>query len=657
MIADPEARREALRTLEPLERVILEEPPAGEYAGGADGTPGAVEGVHYTPNEVLVTVAAEAPALLVLGDAYMDGWLAYLRPAGSADPEDEERALHIYRANGNFRAVEVPAGRWEVRFKYSPNPVKLGLYATFMAGVVLALALAAWAWWRFRRAAPEGVAEGDEGQRVAVNTVAPIALSLVNKAIDMVFAMLMLRILGPADAGEYYFAVVFIGWFDILTAFGLNTLVTRALARDRSQANRYLANATGLRLGLWLAMGPILALFFLGRAALGYPIDPRTILAIALFGLGLLPSNVSAGLSAVFIGYERMEIPAMVSTLTTVLRVILGTLVLLLGLSYPGLGAVSIAVNLLTVGVLYGLVRRMLFRPRLEVDWAFQREMLRESYPLMVNNLLATLFFKVAVFLLEWMTPDNRVVGWYGTALKYIDAVGVIPAYFTMAIFPLMSRYAADSKESLLRAYRLAIKILVMVALPLATVGWALADVLVAILGAPVPAGIGRPPAGHDLVHAHRVYQLGDAVRSHRAGPPALPDAGLWRGACLFFPGQPGVHRSVGLSGVGLCHRGRRAGPSHALLRRRAPLPRADPLGRAPVADRGQRHPARGPAGAPPGPVPPGGSAGRAGRLRARALAPGRVRRGGARRPRPGPPHPPRRRPSGPAAGLEEGQD
>lgn len=167
---------------------------------------------------------------------------------------------------------------------------------------------------------------------------------------------------------------------------------------------------------------------------------------------------MSAGLSAVFIGYERMEIPAIVSTLTTVLRVILGTLVLLLGLSYPGLGTVSIGVNLITVVVLYALVRRLLFRPRLEFDAGFQREMLRESYPLMVNNLLATLFFKVAVFLLEWMVPDNRVVGWYGTAYKYIDAVGVIPAYFTMAIFPLMARYAQDSQESLLRAYRLAVK-------------------------------------------------------------------------------------------------------------------------------------------------------------------------------------------------------
>jgi O-antigen/teichoic acid export membrane protein len=101
----------------------------------------------------------------------------------------------------------------------------------------------------------------------------------------------------------------------------------------------------------------------------------------------------------------------------------------------------------------------------------------------MINNLLATLFFKVAVFLLEWQVNDAQVVGWYGTAYKYIDAVGVIPAYFTLAIFPLMSRHAETSREALLRAYRLAIKLLVLVAIPLAVLGWAFAGELITVLG------------------------------------------------------------------------------------------------------------------------------------------------------------------------------
>ncbi|MBC7315854.1 MAG: polysaccharide biosynthesis C-terminal domain-containing protein, partial [Chloroflexi bacterium] len=94
-------------------------------------------------------------------------------------------------------------------------------------------------------------------------------------------------------------------------------------------------------------------------------------------------------------------------------------------------------------------------------------QMLEDAWPLMVNLLLASLFFRVSVFLLEWLVPDPRALGWYSTAYKYIDAVGVIPAYFTLAIFPLMARYAATDREALLRAYQLAIKLLTAAAVSL----------------------------------------------------------------------------------------------------------------------------------------------------------------------------------------------
>jgi len=479
-IPDFDQRREALRSFDPHKLAILEETPPEGLTRETEADPGQVEAIHYTANEVTITVNAASHCFLVLGDTFYDGWLAYIRPADAPDPTQAEQKLHIYRANGNFRAVEVPAGRYVVRFKYSPNEIKFGLYISFLAGVMLALGLGAWTWQRFvPRAQVSGAA-----QRVTKNTITLIALSLVNKLIDMAFAMLMLRILGPADSGAYYLAVVVISWFDIFTNFGLNTLVTREVAKDRQHVNRYLTNTILLRMGLCGVSAPVLALFFMLRRTTNHPIEPTAVLAIWLFGLGLIPSNISASLSAVFNGYERMETPALVATVTTLLKVTLSTVALVLGKGYVGLAGVSIVVNVITMIILYYLLRRQLdLRPRPEVDWGFQKQILLSSYPLMINHLLATLFFKVAVLLLEWLLKDLRVLGWYNTAYKYIDAIGIIPAYFTMAIFPLMSRFAATDKDALLKAYRLAIKLLLIVAVPGALLGSAFSTVLITILG------------------------------------------------------------------------------------------------------------------------------------------------------------------------------
>jgi O-antigen/teichoic acid export membrane protein len=92
-----------------------------------------------------------------------------------------------------------------------------------------------------------------------------------------------------------------------------------------------------------------------------------------------------------------------------------------------------------------------------------------ESFPLMLNNLLSSLFFRIDILILKPFKGD-AVVGYYQTAYKFIDALNFIPSNFTLAIFPALSRMATNAKEAMLRAYVLSLKILLWIALPV-TVG------------------------------------------------------------------------------------------------------------------------------------------------------------------------------------------
>ncbi len=77
----------------------------------------------------------------------------------------------------------------------------------------------------------------------------------------------------------------------------------------------------------------------------------------------------------------------------------------------------------------------------------------------------------------------DEMVGQYGVAYKWVAALNVIPAFFTMALLPVMSRQAHEDRQHLKRNYALAIKLLVSVALPLAVVFTFLAYTLTGILG------------------------------------------------------------------------------------------------------------------------------------------------------------------------------
>lgn len=481
----------AVQTHDPRHYVLLDRAPGGARLPDADqavaGEPAPATIRSYGHNEVLVDVELDAPGWLILADSYFPGWRAYRRPLGGG--EDQEIELDIWRHSGNFRAVRLDEpGRWTVRFKYTPTSVKVGLFLSFLGAMVLVLGLAAWLWRRYAR--PAG--QESDARRVARNSVAPMALQLFNKLVDTGFMMLALRILNPEGAGQFYFVVNVIVYTDIFINFGLNTYLQREIARlahdgTPGQENCYLASAVLLRLGLCLAAAPLLVLFVLlwplltrgpGAGGLG----ATQVWALALFALGLIPANAAAALTALFQGHERMEHPALITVVSTMVKAVLGTGALLAGWGLIGLGGVSIATNLVALALLWALAARLFFPPRPAYDRVLAGQMARASWPLMVNNLLSMAFFKVDVLLLEAL-QGYVVLGMYSVSYKVVDAINIIPISFTYALFPLMSRFAASSPEAMHRAYRLAVRLLVLGALPLALVLTTLAYPLAALIG------------------------------------------------------------------------------------------------------------------------------------------------------------------------------
>ena len=488
---DVAGEKDALRLMtaadfDPGETVVVERGPAGEATGrvgervsGGGGDQSPIPHppspntqypliTSYTPNRVEISADAPAASYLVLSDVYYQGWRATVDGADTP----------ILKADGAFRAVNLPWGQHTVVFEFKPFSFQLGLFAFMVASSLILLALGSVAVLRFY---PRGA--GSTFQRLTKNSVFPMATSLLNKLLDMGFAMYMLRILGADGAGKYAFAVVVLGYLDILANFGLGTLLTREVARDRRAANRYLGNTLVTRLVLWV-LAMVVAGVLLGPLSAPLGVTPDVGLAILLLTIGLLPSMAAGTLSSLFQAYEKFEYPAGVTVLTTVFKIILGAIALGAGLGFVGLAGVSVVVNLVTLSALLGLMLAVLFRPRLEFNLRFSREMVKVSYPLMLNNLLNSLFFRMDSLMLKPIA-GNVALGYYSTAYKFIDGLGIISSSFTLALFPLLSQYAQSSRESLVRTFGFALKVLLMVSLPICVGATLIAPEIILLFGGP----------------------------------------------------------------------------------------------------------------------------------------------------------------------------
>ncbi len=481
-----------------LRRTLFIEEPPTDAAALVPSSPQVAEAriSRVTANELFVDVNISDRGWLLLADSYFPGWKAYIRPFGS--DESQETELQIQRADSALRAVYLPtAGQWTVRFVYSPMSFKLGLYTSFLAFMALIFLGLLWLWGRFYH--PDG--NESDMHNVAKNSLVPMGLSLANKAIDFAFAMLYVRLLGPEGTGKWYFVVSIYGFFEIVSRYGLGTLLTRDVADDKNRSSSYLTNVLVVRTIIWLIVLPIMALVtyiyynlgsfdinIMGYQLLGgsnvnvQPIGWQEVQAIALLAFAMLFANYADAFSSMFFAFEKMEYPAGLTNGVALLKVALGALVLLVGWSFVGLALVSLVVNILQVFLLWWLLRRTLFKPQWSWDGKLQKTMVRISGPLMINHLLATIFWRIDVWILRPLAGAVSV-GLYSVGLKYLDGLNIIPSMFTMALFPLMSRLARKEGNNLLRSYVLSLRLLLLVALPIAVAVTFLARPLVAIVG------------------------------------------------------------------------------------------------------------------------------------------------------------------------------
>ncbi len=79
--------------------------------------------VEYVPNRVTIAAEVAAPALLVLSDAYDDGWQVTV----------DDQPAPLYRANYALRGVWLPPGRHIVTFTYRPREFLFGGAVSLLA--------------------------------------------------------------------------------------------------------------------------------------------------------------------------------------------------------------------------------------------------------------------------------------------------------------------------------------------------------------------------------------------------------------------------------------------------------------------------------------------------------------------------------------------
>lgn len=323
------------------------------------------------------------------------------------------------------------------------------------------------------------------------NAASPFAARLFLSLLNLGYYIVQVHLITQGALDQYIYASLVWLYASTITDWGLGTLLTRNLASARhgettlggesAAARRLFAETFGLRLGLSaLALVPLALLAWTPPGQALGNLTPDGSWAILLLGLSLLPGSFSAAASALYYAYERMGWPSLVQIVTGVLNVALGIGVLALGGGVIGLAGAALVTTTLTAAIFYRQMRRDFFAPALA--WpAAAVALLATAFPLMVNGLLVTIFFRFDQLIIKAVRPAGEVT-LYETAYKFINFTLIITPSVTLALFPGMAHAAVHDRAALARQYRAGLKVLLLLAFPIVAVTIALAPLLIELV-------------------------------------------------------------------------------------------------------------------------------------------------------------------------------
>jgi len=252
----------------------------------------------------------------------------------------------------------------------------------------------------------------------------------------------LVRYLGAQNYGKFSFAFTFVALFTIFADFGLSTLTTREIAKNRSLAKKYVENLLTLK----SILGSVtFALIFLLIQFMGKP--PDTKILVYLAAIFVIVTSFTAFFQSVIQAFEKMEYLVISRLVYSANLFLVISSIILLKLNITTLMKGYICSAVMTLIVTLVLVRKKFVKFWLEVDTNFWRKILTESWPFGLIGLLGSIYFQIRIIQINLISGDIET-GWYSAAYQFILVLTTLVGTFFSALFPTLSKEYGKSKNN-----------------------------------------------------------------------------------------------------------------------------------------------------------------------------------------------------------------
>ncbi len=312
-------------------------------------------------------------------------------------------------------------------------------------------------------------------RKVAKNTVVLFIGNLICRILSVILIIYLARCTGNTGLGTYSFAISFTALFGMISDLGLNSLAVREVAKDAYLIPKYLGNLGIIRFFLSVIgfILPCLLISFMNRR------EEVKIIIYLMAGSSFFLS-LSMGFRWAFQAVQKLEYEALLNVIQSILLLILGGGALFLGYKVIGFVFMNLIVSILCVLLTLFFTIKTIASPKFECDFKFLKGLFTRGIPFFLLYVIGTIYVNADNILLSTLAGDAET-GWYAAAAKLTTLVKALPAYFSMALFPVLINYY-NTEGPFIKTFNKSIQYMLIIAIPLAIGTTILGDKIILLL-------------------------------------------------------------------------------------------------------------------------------------------------------------------------------
>ena len=309
-------------------------------------------------------------------------------------------------------------------------------------------------------------------QTIAKNTFWLAVAEGITRFLKFFLIIYIARILGATEYGKFTFALAFVSLFVVFSDFGISTITTREISREREKEKEF-----PVILSLKFILS-ILTLFLIYISSFFITFDIETRKIIWVLGIYIIISSFSGIIYSFFRARQKMEYEAWAKIIQAFIVTGIGFFVLF---NFPSIKNLSFAYLFAVLTTLFFLLFFFHFKVyslKIEFNKIIWKRILTMSWPLALAGIFGVIYSQIdSVMMGYWGQITQN--GWYNAAYK-ITGITLIPVVLIYTSFyPVFSKAFKESRKNLQKIWDYYVQLMIFLAVPLVIGGTVLASKII----------------------------------------------------------------------------------------------------------------------------------------------------------------------------------